>query len=131
MPRHFRFRWLAAVLVGILLSASTPQVASLAQAHALRTAGVLPQQFLPIAQNTTLAGVYDCLEYEFGLVWTSDIVTLYPDGTSRYEYSPPYANITTGTWVYTPTAQEVQLTGFRWITATVQFPDRFYASRFT
>ena len=125
-----RLRWLATVLVATLLNASFPQVAPLAKAQAPTTIDIHTQQFLPIAQNATLVGVYDCLEYEFGLVWSSDVVTLYSNGTSRYEYGPPYANVVTGTWVYKPTAQEVRFTGFRWITPTVQLPDRFFASRY-
>ena len=87
--------------------------------------------FLPfIAGAPTLAGVYDCNEYEFGLIWTSEVVTLNPNGSSTYAYAPPYTQVVTGTWVYTPTAQVVGFTNFRWITATVTLPDRLSIRRY-
>jgi hypothetical protein len=75
-------------------------------------------------------GSYDCLEYEFGLIWTSEVITLYKDGSSIYNYAPPYSGIVTGTWVYTPTAQLVGFTNFRWLTATYEAPDRLWAKRY-
>jgi hypothetical protein len=87
--------------------------------------------FLPLVYHLTpLVGTYDCYEYEFGLIWTTEVVTLNKDGSSLYVYSPPYAAIITGTWVYTPVIQEVGFTNFRWPTATFQLPDRLWASNY-
>lgn len=77
-----------------------------------------------------LVGAYNCLEYEFGLVWTSEVVTLRPGGASVYAYAPPYTSIVTGTWVYTPTTMTIEFTNFRWLTATVQLPNRLSASKY-
>jgi len=76
------------------------------------------------------AGVYDCLEYEFGLIWTSEVITLNTDGSSIYNYAPPYGAVVTGTWVYTPASQLVGFTNFRWLTATYTAPDRLWAERY-
>lgn len=87
--------------------------------------------FLPaIYGSASPTGTYDCLEFEFGLVWATEIITLSVDGSSVYEYRPPYTAVVTGTWVYTPTTQQVGFTNFRWITATVDLPDRLSASRY-
>ena len=87
--------------------------------------------FLPAVYGPpSLAGTYDCLEYEYGLIWTTEVITLSVDGSSVYEYRPPHPSVVTGTWVYTPTAQQVGFTNFRWITATVLLPDRLWASRY-
>jgi hypothetical protein len=87
--------------------------------------------FLPIVHGPiSPAGVYDCVEYEFGLVWTTEVITLTKDGHSTYEYHFPPTSVITGTWVYTPTTQEVGFTNFRWITATVQMDNRLWASRY-
>jgi hypothetical protein len=75
-------------------------------------------------------GSYFCYEYEFGLIWTSEVITLNTDGSSIYAYSPPYSNVVTGTWVYTPSIQEVSFTNFHWPTATYEAPDRLWASRY-
>jgi hypothetical protein len=76
------------------------------------------------------AGAYNCNEYEFGLIWTTEVITLSVDGSSIYAYNPPYTAIVTGTWEYSPTAQEIEFTGFRWVTATVELPNRLWASRY-
>jgi hypothetical protein len=87
--------------------------------------------YLPfIYSTTTPAGVYYCYEWEFGLIWTGEAITLNVDGSSIYAYDPPYAAIVTGTWVYTPSSEEVGFTNFRWLTATFQPPDYFWASKY-
>jgi hypothetical protein len=91
--------------------------------------------YLPLALDSTStpaspAGRYTCYEYEFGLVWTWEVVTLNADGGSVYEYPPPYGSTVTGTWTYSPAALEVQFTNFRWLTATFDAPDRLWASEY-
>ncbi len=87
--------------------------------------------FLPIIYgSTTPAGAYYCYEWEFGLIWTSETITLNVDASSIYAYNPPYADIVTGSWVYTPSTKEVGFTNFRWLTTTFQPPDRLWASRY-
>jgi len=116
------FLWLVVVAlrVGYALD---PNGASVEPPRAL-----LPAIFALESQSPV--GVYDCLEYEFGLIWTSEIVTLNPDGSSLYEYAPPYVQTVTGTWAYVPAIREVQFTNFRWPTATYQLPDRLWAWRY-
>ena len=89
---------------------------------------LLPTIFALDSQSPV--GVYDCLEYEFGLIWTSEVVALNPDGSSLYEYGPPYVQTVTGTWAYVPATREVQFTNFRWPTATYRLPDRLWAWRY-
>ena len=87
--------------------------------------------FLPIIFGSpSPAGAYDCNEYEFGLIWTGEVITLNVDGSSVYAYYPPYGSVVTGTWVYTPAIQQVELTNFRWLTVTFQPPDRLWASKY-
>jgi len=87
--------------------------------------------YLPILMgDSSPAGNYYCLEYEYGLIWTSEVITLNPDGTSVYVYNPPYPGTVTGTWSYTASTQEVQFTNFRWQTATYVMPYRIWASRY-
>jgi len=84
----------------------------------------------PISRDQSPEGSYWCDEYEYGLIWTAEVITLNADGTSVYEYYPPYSGIVTGTWVYTPATQEVGFTNFRWLTATYQAPGRLWARRY-
>ncbi|MFN2180771.1 MAG: hypothetical protein ACK2UR_21215 [Candidatus Promineifilaceae bacterium] len=87
--------------------------------------------FLPlIYYPSTPAGTYFCLEYEFGLIWTSERITLYEDGSSLYEYEAPYGGTNSGTWTYNPALNEVEFTGFRWQAATYRFPNALYASKY-
>lgn len=87
--------------------------------------------FLPVVYyQHPPAGSYYCLEYEFGLIWTSETITLNQDGSSIYVYDPPYTGVVTGTWSYTPAIQEVGFTNFRWPTATYKSPDVLYASKY-
>jgi len=87
--------------------------------------------YLPMMMGAeSPAGSYYCLEYEFGLIWTSEVITLNTDDSSVYAYSPPYPSIITGTWSYTASIQEVGFTNFRWLTATYEIPDRLWASRY-
>jgi hypothetical protein len=88
------------------------------------------QIYLPlISRAPSPEGSYWCNEYEYGLIWTTEVITLNADGTSVYEYHPPYPGIATGTWVYTSATQEVGFTNFRWLTATYQAPGRLWAQR--
>lgn len=75
-------------------------------------------------------GTYTCLEYEFGLVWFSEVITLNGDGSSIYDFDPPYLTTMTGTWTYTPSIRQVGLTNFRWPTATYEAPNRLWASEY-
>ena len=93
------------------------------------TRAFLPSVFAPAAPDSP-AGRYNCLEYEFGLIWTSEVITLHPDGSSVYAYGPPYGGTVTGTWAYVPALQAVQFTHFRWPTATYEAPDRLWASEY-
>jgi len=86
--------------------------------------------FAPAATPASPAGSYTCYEKEFGMVWTWEVVTLNADGSSIYEYPPPYGSTVTGTWTYSPTIREVQFTNFRWLTATFDAPDRLWASEY-
>lgn len=87
--------------------------------------------YLPlIIKSPPPVGSYFCNEYENGLIWTQDVITLNADGTSIYEYYSPYPGIATGTWVYTPATQEVGFTNFRWLTATYEAPGRLWARRY-
>ena len=76
------------------------------------------------------AGSYWCNEYEFGLIWTSEVITLYRDGSSIYVYGPPYEGVVTGTWAYTTERREVRFTGFRWPTATYEVEGVLWARRY-
>ena len=73
------------------------------------------------------AGVYNCNEYEFGLIWRSGAITLSADGKSVYAIG---VGTVTGTWVYTPAVQEVGFTNFGWLTATFQSPNSLYVSKY-
>lgn len=87
--------------------------------------------YLPIiAMEANPAGNYYCHEWEFGLIWTGEAISLSVDGSSVYVYDPPYAGIATGTWVYTPSSEEVGFTNFRWLTATFLPPNRLWASKY-
>jgi hypothetical protein len=108
-------------LIGILLG-----LAGQAGAQSPQNAAYLPAVYYP----STPAGSYTCLEYEFGLIWATETITLYEDGRSVYAYGSPGGDTLTGTWVFTPALSTVAFTGFRWPTATYQFPARLYASRY-
>lgn len=87
--------------------------------------------YLPIVTGGDfLSGTYDCLEYEFGLIWTSEVITLHPNGFSEYLYAPPYSGYVTGTWTYSASLMEVAFTNFRWMTATFIPPDRLWNSQY-
>jgi hypothetical protein len=87
--------------------------------------------FLPVVYGPlSPAGDYYCYELEFGLIWTSEVITLDISGSSTYAYHPPNPPIVTGTWVYTPATQEVGFTNFRWLTTTYLPPSRLWARRY-
>ncbi len=87
--------------------------------------------FLPaVHASEAPAGSYYCYEYEFGMIWSADVITLNTDGTSEYAYCHPYMNSPTGTWSYTYSMRQVGFTGFRWMTATFNAPDRLWARRY-
>lgn len=87
--------------------------------------------YLPfIYSTTTPAGAYYCYEWEFGLIWTGEAITLNVDGSSVYAYDPPYDGIVTGTWVYTPVIEEVGFTNFHWLTTTFLPPNYLWASKY-
>ena len=104
------------------------------QTPASRSAAPDSQQlYLPsvfVLAPPSPAGSYSCLEYEFGMVWASEVITLNPDGSGIYDFTPPYLSTMTGTWAFVPATWEVQFTNFRWPTATYDAPDRLWASRY-
>lgn len=110
--------WLAAMHAGRGTFAQAPPQA--------RPPGYLPV----ILSESSPAGSYDCLEYEFGLIWTSEVITLNANGSSVYDYDPPYSGVITGAWTYTPSIREVGFTGSRWPTATYILPDRLWARKY-
>jgi hypothetical protein len=117
---------LAAVCLAVL--AALPFASN---AAARDTAAAPSHVFLPVIYYpSTPAGTYFCLEYEFGLIWTSETITLYDDGSSLYEYDAPYGGTVSGTWSYDPARNEISLTGFRWQTVTYIFPNELYASEY-
>lgn len=83
--------------------------------------------FPVISGPDTPAGSYHCLEYEFGLIWNSETITLNLNGTSIYAYDP--SPVVTGTWAYAPTTREVSFTNFGWSPVRYEAPDGLYASR--
>lgn len=85
-------------------------------------------QYLPMVLAPSPEGTYDCIEYEFGMAWTSEVVTLFPGGRSQYEY--PGGVVVTGTWVYTATTAQVGFTNFRWSALTYLRPDFIRASEY-
>jgi len=93
--------------------------------------------YLPLIQSHYLspAGSYLCYEFEFGLIWLTEIITLNADGSSEY-YGATAKNevfetaVVTGTWIYTPSTQEVGFTNFRWMTATYESPNRLWAQEY-
>lgn len=86
--------------------------------------------FLPVIYGLpSPAKAYYCYEWEFGLIWTSEVITLDTSGSSTYVYHTP-DSIVTGTWVYTPAIQEVGFTNFRWLTTTYQPPGWLWARRY-
>lgn len=118
---------LVALVVLVAVPAMNPRRAIYAQS-ALDGAHTL---YLPVIMGgQSPAGRYHCLEYEFGLVWTSEVITLNPDGTSIYAYNPPSTGIVTGTWSYNASTREVGFTNFQWLTATYEMPDRLWATRY-
>ena len=104
---------------------------SVNDARAHLTAEDSSQVFLPVVYYpSTPAGSYHCLEYEFGLIWSSETITLNNDGSSVYAYDGPYSDLVSGTWTFTPSLQEVGFTNFRWPTATYKFPNTLWASEY-
>lgn len=83
------------------------------------------------ATNTVLplAGVYDCDEYEYDMIWATDVITLNQDGTSQYLMRGDLSRA--GTWSYDPAARQVTFVNFRWLTATYQLPGRLHVSTVT
>ncbi len=111
------------------LALAVPLLAHPGKAEGLALGG--DRLYLPVILGPfRLAGIYDCVEYEFGLIWTSDVITLHPNGDSTYAYEPPHGGIVTGTWTYTPETRLVGFTEFRWETATVELTlERLWAAR--
>lgn len=111
----------AGLLAGFFASLGNPRPA-LAQTNA--------PIFLPMTFSTvTPVGQYTCLEYEFGMIWATETVYLYDDGTSAY-YNMPYIGSRTGSWEYTPATQVITFTNFSWLTATYIIPNGMYAKKY-
>ena len=129
MMGRVRLMIAALAFVALCVPSGSAHPAGKIQAQSAPAAG--QAVFLPIMYGPgSPAGTYNCYEYEFGLIWTTEVITLSVDGSSIYAYSPPSTAVVTGTWVYTPTAQEIGFTGFRWLTATVELPNRLWASKY-
>ncbi len=129
MRKHVR-RWVKLdIMVLILAAAAPPNLA--AQPSAQATPAAIPSIYLPLVQGSpSFAGVFDCFETEFNQIWTSEVVTLRPNGTSRYEYGPPAQSTVSGTWGYIQATQTITFTNFRWSSAATQGPDHFSNSQF-
>lgn len=121
----------AALAVALALALLLAAIGFLHSGRPLLAAEVTPRLYLPSVLRPAYnpAGSYECLEYEFGLVWDWEVITLTADGASLYAYRWQTAPLT-GTWRYTSATQEVQFTNFRWPTATYLAPDRLWASRY-
>jgi hypothetical protein len=133
-PLNLLIRLLIVAVIGFVglsgpSEAARPSQALGAQAPAAGKAIYLPMIY-GRQSGPSPAGTYDCYETEFSQIWTTEVITLSVDGSSIYAYNPPYQDIVAGTWVYTPTAQEVGFTNFRWITATVELPNRLSAHKY-
>jgi hypothetical protein len=85
--------------------------------------------FPVVYSQASPVGSYICHELEWGLIWYSEVITLHEDGSSVYDYSPPYLTDGMGTWQYSSLNQIVTFTNFTWPTATFEIPDRLWASR--
>jgi hypothetical protein len=126
-----RVRVLLAALVFIALGMPSGSAHLAGRIHASAAPAAGQTVFLPsIRDPFTPAGTYDCKEYEYGRIWTTEVITLSLDGASVYAYGPPAAAVVKGTWVYSPEIQEVGFTNFRWLTATVELSDQLLASRY-
>lgn len=87
--------------------------------------------YLPmVVKSENPAGSYDCIEYEFGMIWAGETITLNPDGTSLYDYYGNIDLVVTGTWSYSFVNREVKFTNFRWLTATHVLTDRLWVSHY-
>ncbi len=81
------------------------------------------------ATGDSPVGIYDCLEYEWGLIWMHEMIVLLENGVSLYPYSSYYPTVRQGTWGYTSTTQVITLTNFLWESVSYQPPDHLWASR--
>jgi hypothetical protein len=128
--RQHTHRWVTVAAIVLILAAAIP--ASLAAQPSSQVApAAIPPIYLPLVQAPpSLAGIFDCVETEFGLGWLTEVVTLNPDGSSLYQYGSPINDTISGTWIYTPTTQIVELRNFRWPTAIVRDPDHFSNSQY-
>jgi hypothetical protein len=125
------FVFLAWAIGLVLVAALVDPGRSASDAGVYETAQETSEVFLPVIQYpSTPAGTYFCLEYEFGLIWTSEMIKLNEDGSSVYVYDAPYGGTESGTWTYNAALNEVEFTGFRWQTVTYRFPNGLYASEY-
>lgn len=125
MPKHARRSAAIAVMLVILASSTPAKIGARWLWSAPAPAG--QALALPLIRTEiTLAGVFDCVETEFGLGWATEVITLTDGGGSVYHYRMPNSGIVTGTWAYTPATRIVELRKFRWPTATVDFPNSFF-----
>ncbi len=127
-----RFACLVLVLFLSLLSVFVTVRALTSSADlSLRGSQPAAASYLPsVLATESPAGSYYCYEYEFGLIWSADVITLNVDGTSEYSYCYPSGYLPTGTWVYTSSIRQVGFTNFRWLTTTYEAPDRLWAWRY-
>jgi hypothetical protein len=121
---------MACLLSLVMLSVALRSLASPVHAPASMSPDESTLHLPFVAGDASPSGSYYCYEYEFGLIWTSEVITLNTDGSSMYSYYPPYTDFVTGTWAYTPSIPQVEFTNFRWTTATYEAPDRLWASRY-
>jgi hypothetical protein len=123
--------WLA-LLIAVALSVGTVMALGFGGGGSASPSHLAGQTLYPplVVLESSPAGSYYCLEYEYGLIWSSEVITLHPDGSSVFAYNPPYTRIVTGTWSYTAAKQEVAFTNFHWLTATYIVPNRLWASRY-
>lgn len=121
----------ARLCVGLLLLALAALALSLLASSATAQPSRTPRVWLPLmADQLPPTGVYDCVESEFGLLWTTSVITLSGNLSSQYNYGPPYSGLAAGAWSYTPSIQEVRFTNFRWEVLRFIPPGRLNAMRF-
>jgi len=111
-------------ITAFIMTAQAPTTSVVGLVFPAQPSVVAAQVFLPlVVLPPSPEGIYNCNEYEFGLIWTTDVITLSHDMSSAYEFIYQSAPVITGTWTYTPTTQEVALRNFHWPIVTFHPPD--------
>lgn len=130
LKRRLAYIGLAVIAALLSLLAALQTMRSSSPLYAQGNSHLYLPSVLGMPGTTPPTGSYSCLEYEFGLIWFSEVITLNADGSSIYDFAPPYLTTMTGTWTYTPSIRQVGLTNFRWPSATYEAPNRLWASEY-